>query len=1076
MTADYRSLVSAADIFYAGPVGRKYEGMPVGNGVTGSLVWTEPDRMKFQINRVDVFAANGATSAGEPDMFSPDYLGGKEYCGGCAWLDIAFGDGVFTQEDTVSHLSLYDAALKLDGKNLTAGVRVWADRDVFCIDMTDLRSERKPVTIALTMLRDRHIVTKGHTAHCETGASGDRITLTQEFSEKCSTGITENDHYCASAVSVCAAGCSVQDVREEATRVILTVMPEGKLYSVYAACGASFRSVPAARAAADDALEAALSAGPEIIVRTHESWWHDYWSRSYIDTPCSRDFTLYWYSYLYFIGATMRGSYPAKFNGLLFNCDGDYRVWGGQYWWYNQSRTHYGLDAAGHGDRNAPLFGMLLNNISRYEKACDQQWGGKGGIFLPETDGFSGPEILPNEIARDLKALLLHDVPATERLNEFMKNRSGLNSRWALFESGETQKEGDLLSFHWHSNLSYNTGDAANSMWNHYLYTKDRAWLERIYPWLKGAARFYQFYPCREQGEDGYSHFNHLGWAESITHATDVIDDLVMMRGLYKTVITASEILGRDEELREGWRRELERIPPYPTSEEEGSVSNWYHPDGFPTYAVARKPCKMEWDGNTNDCRLRMLQVFDLVTLETKKSDPSGFELAERSFEATEVGRMLAAGEVPGFAGFAWNRGLVEAARLGRTDIVRTGLPALADQFRHTNGGSRFLLPNRLLWHEREKSYSIQEIGVFSDQLQEPLLQSVADGAGKTEAVIYVFPAWPAEWDASFELPAKGGFLVHSCLKNGKIPYIQITSQAGEVCSVHNPWPGQTVLTVCGGRTVLVSSEETITFGTDRGSVYRLTVSGEGTKVTEDAEVLNDAKDHKDRKDTEVSEEMDITAQSEKTEEAEAVKAPAGILFDELRVKKPSGGLIARIAPEQSTKIRIRGVESAIFKGGDDTILRVNGTILTGLRPGETVVRAFKDGRNIAEERVRVCMPVISDYDPQIRYGGVWKSKVIEREGFYEDCCHLTDEKGAAAELTFTGCGIELYGAKDIGYSSAEISLDGREYGTAVSDGTERRMGQLLCRIWGLERGTHTLRIVNQENRTFVIDYFRIIV
>ena len=164
-----------------------------------------------------------------------------------------------------------------------------------------------------------------------------------------------------------------------------------------------------------------------------------------------------------------------------------------------------------------------------------------------------------------------------------MENRSGLNSRWAIFAGGEEQKKQDA-SFRWHSNLCYNAGDAANSMWNHYLYTGDLEFLRKIYPWLKGVAEFYRFYPRKEMGEDGCWHFHHLGWAESITWADDVIDDLVMMRGIYKTVVAASEILGVDADLRDAWDEMYRRLPPYPTSEMEDAVSVHSHPDGFVTW------------------------------------------------------------------------------------------------------------------------------------------------------------------------------------------------------------------------------------------------------------------------------------------------------------------------------------------------------------------------------------------------------------------------------------------------------------------------------------------------------------
>ena len=61
LRVDYAKLVSRADLHYFSPVTRSEEGMPVGNGTMGTLVWTTPSSLKMQINRVDVFA-NDASS------------------------------------------------------------------------------------------------------------------------------------------------------------------------------------------------------------------------------------------------------------------------------------------------------------------------------------------------------------------------------------------------------------------------------------------------------------------------------------------------------------------------------------------------------------------------------------------------------------------------------------------------------------------------------------------------------------------------------------------------------------------------------------------------------------------------------------------------------------------------------------------------------------------------------------------------------------------------------------------------------------------------------------------------------
>lgn len=310
---DYQSLVSQADIYYSAPVFENYKGMPVGNGVTGSIVWMGPDRLKFQINRVDVFAANGATTAGEPDMTSPDYLGHQEYCGGCAFLDISFGRDVFTETDSVQHLRMYDAELGLEGRNLQASLRVWAERDVFCLDVKDLSGKPEPVSITLSMLRPAHVVRKKHTADSRVFSREGMIGLTQTFSETCDTGVEGNDHFCASAVLASAKGCTIAETKLDSERcVTLTLLPETSQYSLYIASGASFQSLEQAEKDAQSAMFAAFSAGKEQIENSHRDWWHDYWSRSYIDTSFDRRYSLYWYTYLYFpCGAAIRRNLTA---------------------------------------------------------------------------------------------------------------------------------------------------------------------------------------------------------------------------------------------------------------------------------------------------------------------------------------------------------------------------------------------------------------------------------------------------------------------------------------------------------------------------------------------------------------------------------------------------------------------------------------------------------------------------------------------------------------------------------------------------------------------------------------------
>jgi hypothetical protein len=123
--ADVRRLISDSDLVYAQPAARSEEGIPVGNGRMGSLVWTTLSQLRFQINRADVYANNCATNS----FFERH----NDYCGGCAYLDIEFGGQAFPEPGFKQHLSVYDGALAVEGDGLSLRVLAWPTQDVIAI-------------------------------------------------------------------------------------------------------------------------------------------------------------------------------------------------------------------------------------------------------------------------------------------------------------------------------------------------------------------------------------------------------------------------------------------------------------------------------------------------------------------------------------------------------------------------------------------------------------------------------------------------------------------------------------------------------------------------------------------------------------------------------------------------------------------------------------------------------------------------------------------------------------------------------------------------------------------------------
>src|SRR3954471_9527335 len=114
---DYRQLVSRADLDYDKPATRSEEGPPIGNGRMGSLVWTTPSAVHFQINRVDVFGQDSNTVS-FPKQDS-------DYASDCGYVDInvvSAGEDVFGGERFNQHLYVYEALDAIHGNGVTVRV------------------------------------------------------------------------------------------------------------------------------------------------------------------------------------------------------------------------------------------------------------------------------------------------------------------------------------------------------------------------------------------------------------------------------------------------------------------------------------------------------------------------------------------------------------------------------------------------------------------------------------------------------------------------------------------------------------------------------------------------------------------------------------------------------------------------------------------------------------------------------------------------------------------------------------------------------------------------------------------
>jgi len=740
LNVDYRSLVSRADLDYNAPAGRGEEGMPVGNGRMGSLVWTTPSTLRFQINRVDVFAEDSTTTS-----FA---VQDSDYASGCGYVDVhvvSAGDDVFAGRDFRQHLGLYDGLMTAQGRGLTAQVLAWPRRDVMAVEIEDGRDQPEAVNIDLRMLRYRmecisrmnweltknHAVmvrTAEHSATSRLDIRDGRILLTQQF--------REGSFYDSSAVAIAVVGRPVRARYLNEATVQLSAAPGRGRFVILISSAAGFDPNEDVGALALKELQAAEAKGFQGLRTETAAWWHDFWARGFVHmhSPDGQaDFVEQHYTYfLYVMGVSSRGKYPPRFGGMLWYTNGDMRRWGSQYWWANTNAYYSNLMPANRLELMDPMFSMYSGMADACALAAEQQWGSKG-IWIPEITFFNGPERLPDDLASEVRELYLARKPYEQRSARFQwwaetKNRH--NSRWNFQGDGKwdhghlvVPTKGKGIFGHCTHILS-DASRIGNLFYQRYEFTMDKDWLrDRAYPIIKGAAEFYRNFPNFQKGDDGKYHIHHVNNVESLWNSSDTPNEVGAMRMIFPLAIRASKILGVDADMRPIWREISDNLVELPVRSGRSSGSG---AGGYGAFVYGGDGA-IEPLGSEKELKSRFLNFNRLASF-------------------------------------------IDSGGIGGAQIFR----------------------NRMRLREGPGAIDCEHIGGLTSGIHSSLLKSDPEvEAG--EPVIEVFPSWPKDWDAAFTLLARGAFQVSSSQEEGQIGFVQVKSLAGGECRLRNPWPDKTV-------------------------------------------------------------------------------------------------------------------------------------------------------------------------------------------------------------------------------------------------------------------------------------------
>ena len=480
------------------------------------------------------------------------------------------------------------------------------------------------------------------------------------------------------------------------------------------------------------------------------AWWSAFWDRSrinvYPESPdpskkewrAARNYNLFRYQ----LGCNAFGEYPTRFNGGNFTVDADliggqgvgygpdWRDWGGGVFTaQNQRLVYWPMLKAGDFDAIHSQFELYRKSLGGARARVKEFFGHDGAVFseynsVPGVAIASGWGWESGGRARGTE-IPFGDPRAT--------GDRGYNS---LVEVGVMANQS--VAYHWESQLEH-----AYMMLEYHHFTG--ADISQYMPFIENAVIFFdEHYRLREKMRNG-SELNAQGKLviypstacetyRGAANPTDLIAGLnACLEGLLQ--LDDSLLSLRDKTYYQAF---LNTIPDYPLGDINGhavmkpaesymSVKNIEAPHFYPLFPFNR---------------------FDL------QGKDSGLMQTFRNtwqYDTTFPKNMV----------ISWHQDGIFYARMAMTsDAATYNLNKLDD-----NGARRF----PTFWgpgHDWVPDHNWGGSGMLG--LQEMLMQTI-DGK------IYLFPAWPAEWDVDFKLHAPDQTVVEVQLRNGKIQQLTVT-------------------------------------------------------------------------------------------------------------------------------------------------------------------------------------------------------------------------------------------------------------------------------------------------------------
>ncbi len=764
--------ISQYDLVYKSPPINPMQGIPLGNGDIGTLMWCEGSKIIIAVNKSDLWddATFGqfTNSRGQEEDYSTTQ---RHACR----IIIDFKLPVFNTlylSGFKAKLNLADASLSLETTSPFGKVRLKAFVDhksgVLFYDLSSDLNEDVPVELAVERFGSR---TFSHWYHQINRDASIGLSGTETISDSSGVFITQklsSGTFAVGGSVIRNNGLTVHYSREH-SRCATIQLTGSRQKNVQLAFSVTPPSVGDPVSEVKNTLFSVRDKRIEPFLQSHAESWKSIWNRSFMDYGDDYLNNL-WYLTMYYANASQGGKYPGRFNNGLWGWSHDVQQWNFYFHW-NQQQLYWPLNAAGFHELVNPYLDFRFNSLPQAKKDAKEFFNADGAYISDITE------------------------------------RRGYNS---LSEKNNHTPVAEI----------------ALDFWRQYQYTGNKKFLkEKAIPFIVEAALFFESLLVKET--DGLYHAKESTGYEGWIKLKDGLTDLVYARVLFTTALEALKVAGMNIPEINKWKDILDNLASIPLMKAGDSMisseadiyrvkSGYFKGKIVPTnmitpggWGIKEGKWLSVWDPSEKDkSELKWHEgIFPSVPSSTVY--PSNFiglgqkDKSNSLFQAVKATVLLYSG------GPGWDPTPIALARIGLTDELGDVLSHFPERWQtYCNGWGQWGMEGEVKDAEylifrtamvRDvtleskndeklplpmspfRHMSMESMSVLATAMNESLLQSY-------DRTLRIFPAFPANKTGRFTLHAVGGFVVSSEIKSGIVQWICVKSLFGNPFRLELPW------------------------------------------------------------------------------------------------------------------------------------------------------------------------------------------------------------------------------------------------------------------------------------------------